>query len=115
VSFDASRHFEAAKYYSLSEHSMAPDVLVFSKKVWDRLSKDDQALIRKAAKDSVPFMRNLWDEREAKARKKLEAANVQFVSLANRGELVAAMQPVYGKFTSTPRLKELVKRIQETK
>src|SRR5215204_2298095 len=67
-SYESSRHFEAAKYYALTEHAMAPEVLVFSKPVWDRLPKEDQALIRKAAKDSVPFMRKLWDEREAKAR-----------------------------------------------
>ena len=39
---------------TLTEHSMVPEVLVFSKKIWDTLSKDDQALIRKAAKESVP-------------------------------------------------------------
>ena len=48
---------------------MAPEMLVFSKKVWDRLSKEEQAMIRAAAKESVPYMRKLWDEREAKARK----------------------------------------------
>ena len=51
---------------------MAPEVLVFSKQVWDTLSKEEQALIRKAAKDTVPFMRKLWDEREAKSRKVVE-------------------------------------------
>ena len=33
---------------------MAPEVLVFSKKVWDKLTPDEQAMIRKAAKESVP-------------------------------------------------------------
>ena len=36
-SYESSRHYEAAKFYSVTEHSMAPEVLVFSKKVWDRL------------------------------------------------------------------------------
>ena len=53
-SYESSRHFEAAKYYDLTEHSLVPEVLVFSKKIWDGLSKEDQAMIRKAAKDSVP-------------------------------------------------------------
>ena len=47
---------------------MAPEVLVFSKVIWDTLTPEDQAMIRKAAKDSVPYMRKLWDEREAKSR-----------------------------------------------
>ena len=73
-SYESSRHFEAAKYYTLTEHSMAPEVLVFSKVVWDTLTPEDQAMIRKAAKASVPHMRKLWDEREGKSRATVEAA-----------------------------------------
>jgi tripartite ATP-independent transporter DctP family solute receptor len=59
-SYESSRHFEAARFYTLDEHSLAPEVLVFSKVVWDKLSPQDQAAIRKAARDSVPYMRKLW-------------------------------------------------------
>jgi tripartite ATP-independent transporter DctP family solute receptor len=114
-SYESSRHFEAAKFYNVSEHSHAPEVLVFSKKVWDKLSREDQALIRKAAKDSVPIMRKLWDERELKSRKVVEAAGAQAIAIANRQEFVDAMKPVYAKFVNTPKLKDLVKRIQDTK
>jgi tripartite ATP-independent transporter DctP family solute receptor len=114
-SYESSRHFEAAKYYNLSEHSLAPEVLVFSKKVWDTIPPADQAILRKAAKDSVPFMRKLWDGREVKSRGIVEKAGIQTVKLANKKEFVDAMAPVYAKFASTPRLKDLVKRIQETK
>ena len=115
VSFDASRHFEAAKYFNLTEHSMAPDVLVFSKKIWDALPKEDQAMIRKAAKESVIHQRKLWDEREGKARDKVKAAKVEIVPQSNRAEWVAAMKPVVDKFAATPKLKELVQRINDTK
>ena len=113
--YESSRHFEAAKFYNLSEHSRAPDILVFSKAIWDKLSKEDQVLVRKAAKDSVPYMRKLWDEREMKSRKTVEAAGTQVTTINNRQEFVDAMKPVYEKFANTPRLKDLVKRIQETK
>ena len=114
-SYESSRHFEAAKYYTLDEHSLAPEVLVFSKKVWDTLSKEDQAAIRKAAKDSVPYMRKLWDEREVKSRQAVEAAGSQVITVANKQEFVDAMKPVYAKFANTPRLADLVKKIQATK
>ena len=114
-SYESSRHFEAAKYYSLSEHSLAPEVLVISKKIWDALSKEDQALMRKSAKESVPYMRKLWDEREIKSRKMVEAAGSQAVTLANRQEFIDAMKPVYAKFANTPKLQSLIKRIQDTK
>ena len=114
-SYESSRHFEAAKFYSLSEHSMAPEVLVFSRKIWDTLSRDDQAAIRRAARDSVPHMRTLWDAREDSSRRIVEAAAVQVVPIANKAEFVDAMKPVYAKFANTPALQSLVKRIQETK
>jgi tripartite ATP-independent transporter DctP family solute receptor len=114
-SYESSRHFEAAKFYSLSEHSHAPDVLVFSKKSWDKLNKEDQLALRKAAKDSVIYMRKLWNERELKAQKTLEAAGVKTSTIANKQEFVDAMKPVYTKFANTPKLKDLVKRIQDTK
>ncbi len=113
-SYESSRHFEAAKYYTLDEHSLAPEVLVFSKVVWDKLTPQDQAEIRRAAKESVPYMRKLWDEREVKSRKAVEAAGVQVITVANKQEFVDAMKPVYAKFASTPRLADLVKRIQAT-
>jgi tripartite ATP-independent transporter DctP family solute receptor len=114
-SYESSRHFEAAKYYDLTEHSLVPEVLVFSKKIWDGLSKEDQAMIRKAAKDSVPYMRKQWDERETKSRKIAEAAGTQVIPIANKQEFIDAMKPVYAKFANTPKLQEFVKRIQETK
>ncbi|WP_194722781.1 TRAP transporter substrate-binding protein [Noviherbaspirillum malthae] len=113
-SYESSRHYEAAKYYSLSEHSMAPEVLLFSKKVWDGLSKEDQALIRKAAKDSVPAMRKLWDEREAKARQVVQAGGAQIITDVDKAGFTAAMKPVYERFVTDPALKDVVAKIQKT-
>ncbi|WP_151638940.1 TRAP transporter substrate-binding protein [Noviherbaspirillum aerium] len=113
-SYESSRHYEAAKYYSLSEHSMAPEVLLFSKKVWDGLSKDDQALIRKAAKESVPAMRKLWDEREAKAQQVVKASGAQIVTDVDKAGFTAAMKPVYERFVTDPALKDVVAKIQKT-
>jgi tripartite ATP-independent transporter DctP family solute receptor len=112
-SYDSSRHYEVAKYYSLSEHSLAPEILVFSKRVWDTLPKDEQEIIRKAAKESVPFMRKQWDDREAASRKTVEAAGSQIVTDIDKKAFQAAMQPVYAKFAGTDKLKALVKRIQD--
>ena len=114
-SYESSRHFEAAKYYTMTEHSMAPEVLVFSKVVWDTLTPEDQALIRKTAKESVPYMRKLWDEREAKSRATVEAGGAEIIALEDRQAWVDAMQPVYAKFASTPELQALVGQVQATK
>ena len=113
-SYDSSRHYEAAKYYSLTEHSMAPEVLIFSKKVWDGLSKEDQQLIRKAAKESVPHMRKLWDEREAKSRQTVTAGGAQITSDVDKAGFSAAVKPVYDRFVTDPALKDMVAKIQQS-
>jgi tripartite ATP-independent transporter DctP family solute receptor len=113
-SYESSRHFEVAKHYTLTEHSMAPEVLVFSKVLWDRMDEEDQALIRQAAKESVPHMRKLWDEREAKARQTVEAGGAEIIPLEDRQAWADAVQPVYEQFAGTPELKSLIERAQAT-
>jgi tripartite ATP-independent transporter DctP family solute receptor len=113
-SYESSRHFEVAKYYSITEHSMAPEMLLFSKTVWDRLSADDQKALRQAAKESVPYMRKLWDEREAKSLAIVKAGGAEIITV-DKASFQNAMKPVYDKFITDAKLKDLVKRIQDTK
>ncbi|TDP75041.1 TRAP transporter substrate-binding protein [Roseateles toxinivorans] len=113
-SFESSRHFEVAKFYSKTEHSMAPEMLLFSKKIWDGLTPEDQKQIRQAAKESVPYMRKLWDEREEKSLATVKAAGAQIIDV-DKPSFQAAMKPVYDKFISDAKLKDLIKRIQDTK
>ena len=113
-SYESSRHFEVAKFYAKTEHSMAPEVLLFSKKIWDTLAPEDQKNIRQAAKESVPYMRKLWDEREEKSLAIVKAAGAQITEV-DKPAFQAAMKPVYDKFITDAKLKDLIKRIQETK
>ncbi len=113
-SYESSRHFEVAKYYAKTEHSMAPEVLLFSKKVWDTLTPDDQKALRQAAKESVPYMRKLWDEREEKSLAVVKAAGAEIIEV-DKPAFQAAMKPVYDKFISDPKLKDMIVRIQATK
>lgn len=115
LSYQTSRHFETAKYYNLTEHSLLPSVVVFSKVIWDRLSAADQALIRQAAKDSVPYVRQLAQEKQEKAKEAVLAKGVQLVSIENRADFVKAMAPVYDKYAPTPELKSLIKRVSDSK
>ena len=114
-SYESTRHFEVAKYYTLDQHSMSPEVLVCSKKFWDSLSPEDQQLVKKAALESVPVMRKLWEENVASSRAKVVAAGNEIVEVVDKQPFIDAMKPVYDKFVATPELKDLVKRIQDTK
>jgi len=114
-SYESTRHFEVAKYYSLDQHSMSPEALVMSKISWDKLSKEDQKLVRKAAVESVQIMRDLWNKRVEKSKKIVESAGNEIIFKINKQPFIDAMAPVYARFANTPELKDLVKRIQAVK
>ncbi|HVE52618.1 MAG TPA: TRAP transporter substrate-binding protein [Ramlibacter sp.] len=113
-SYDGFKHFEAVKYYSRTEHSMAPEMLLMSKVVFDKLPPAEQQAIRKAAKDSVAFQRKKWDEQEAKSMAVVKAAGAEIVEV-DKASFQKAMGPVYEKFITSPDLKRLVKAVQDTK
>ncbi len=114
-SYDGFKHYEAVKYYSRTEHSMAPEVLVISKKVFDKMPKADQDMFRAAAKESVIFQRKKWDEQEAKSLDVVTKGGAQIVSDVDKASFRAVMAPVYAKFISTPDLQRLVKTVQDNK
>ena len=112
-SFDTAKHFEVAKFYSMTEHSMAPEMLLMSKKIWDGLAPDEQKIFRDAAKESVPYMRKLWDEKEAKSRAVVEAGGAQVITV-DKKSFQDAMAPVYEKFVTEAKMKAMIKRVQDT-
>ncbi|MDF1681159.1 TRAP transporter substrate-binding protein [Ponticaulis sp.] len=111
-SYESGRHFEAAPYYSLTRHVMAPEILVMSLSRWRKLSEADQELVVNAAKSSVPFMRELWDARVAGARERLVEAGIQANEVDNLSDFQGLMEPVWENFIVTPEQEELVNQIQ---
>src|SRR5947208_7272970 len=109
-SYEEAKHFESAPIYSETMHVMSPEVLVFSKKIWDTLTPQEQAAIRKAAKDSVPYYVKLWDAKEKDARAAVLKAGAKIVASSeiDKNSFVAAEKPVWDKFASTPELKQLL-------
>jgi tripartite ATP-independent transporter DctP family solute receptor len=114
-SFVFDNHYQVAKYYTIDEHLIVPEVLVMSKKIWDSLSKDDQALIRKTAREAQMEERTLWNEYEAKAMAKAKAAGIDIihVSPAEKKKFQEAVKPVWDKYG--PKYAALIKRIQDVK
>ncbi|NRT54865.1 TRAP transporter substrate-binding protein [Sphaerotilus uruguayifluvii] len=113
-SYESVKHFESARYYSKTEHSMAPEMLLMSKLVWDKLPKADQDLVRAAAKESVAFQRRKWDEQEAKSLAAVKAGGAEIIEV-DKKSFQAVMGPVYDRFMTTPDLKRLVKSVQDGK
>ncbi|MFZ1741488.1 MAG: TRAP transporter substrate-binding protein DctP [Pontixanthobacter sp.] len=106
----SERHYEAIKYFSLTEHLLTPEALVMSKASWDKLSKEDQMLVARSAKESVLVMRNLWDARVKEAKQVIAASNV-IVNTVDKQPFANLMKPVWEQFITSANQKSLVERI----
>ena len=109
-SYVFSNHYTAAKYYSLTEHLVIPEVLVFSKRAWANLSADDQNLLKKFAREAQFEERVLWNQYEQQAMEKAKAAGCQIVEIADKTPFQNAVKPVWDKYG--PKYQDMIKRIQ---
>src|SRR6202158_4226373 len=80
-SFVFDNHYQVAKFYTLDEHLIVPEMLVFSRKTWDTLSKDDQALLVKFGREAQQEERVLWAKYEKDAMDKAKAAGIQIIEI----------------------------------
>jgi tripartite ATP-independent transporter DctP family solute receptor len=112
-SYITTDHYKFAGYYTLTEHTMSPEVLVMSRKAWDSLSAEDRAIFRDAAQQSNRFMREKWAELEQHSRQQAEAAGVKVVTEFDRPPFEAAMASLYLKAQRDPVAANLIERIRK--
>ena len=109
-SYVFSNHYTAAKYVTLTEHLIIPEMLVFSKRIWNTLSADDQNLIKKFAREAQLEEREYWNQYEQKALEKAKAAGSQIIEISDKTPFQNAVKPVWDKYG--PKYQDMIKRIQ---
>ncbi len=109
-SFVFDNHYTVAKYYTLDEHLIVPEIVVMSKKTWDSLSPADQALIKKFSREAQMEERVLWNKYEKDAMDKAKAAGITITPIADKKPFQDAVKPVWDKYG--PKYADTIKRIQ---
>ena len=112
-SFVTTDHYKYAGFYTLTEHTMSPEVLVMSQKAWQSLTVEDQKIFRESALRSSRFMREKWKDLEDQSRKRAEAAGVTIVKDFDRKPFEAAMATIYEKAQRDPATARLIERIRK--
>jgi tripartite ATP-independent transporter DctP family solute receptor len=112
-SFVTTDHYKYAGFYTLTEHTMSPEVLVMSQKAWQSLSAEDQKIFRESALRSSHFMREKWKDLEEASRKQAESAGVTIVKDIDRTPFEAAMATIYEKAQRDPAAAQLIERIRK--
>jgi tripartite ATP-independent transporter DctP family solute receptor len=114
-SYLSTSHYEVAKFLITDEHTRVPEVIIASKKVFDKLSKEDLAIIKKAAKDAVPYQIKLWNDFEKMAEKTVrdKGCTITEVNPTEKMKFMDAMKPLYDK--QPAEILAVVKKIREIK
>ncbi len=113
-SYESTGHYEVAKYYTLDMHTVTPEPVVFSKKLWDSLSDAEKKIFQEAGRASQDVMYSEWDKREQKSRDIVVKGGAQIIETD-----VAAFQkkvkPVWDKHVTDDATRKLIERIQAVK
>jgi tripartite ATP-independent transporter DctP family solute receptor len=112
-SYVTTGHYRLAPYYTLTEHTMGPEVLVMSLGAWESLSAEDKEIFRDAARKSSAFMRGLWDGLEERSRQQARAAGNTIITDFDRKPFEDAVSVIYKKSVPDPELQQLVERIRQ--
>lgn len=96
-SYFTSNHYQYARYCILSRHQRAPEILLISKLTWDKLSPEDQKIIKQAAVEASQFQRQLWSEFERESEERLRKSGITIIEVENLDSWREATKPVYEK------------------
>ena len=80
-----------------------------SKASWNKLSAEQQALVRKTAREAQMEERELWDKQVAESTAKLKAAGVEFIEV-DKKPFYDATAPIREKYGAA--YADLIKRIE---
>jgi TRAP-type C4-dicarboxylate transport system substrate-binding protein len=108
-SFVFDNHYQVA-VHTLTEHLIVRKCLVFSRRTWNTLSKDDQELVRRLAREAQLEERVLWAAYEKQAMDKAKAAGIEVIEVADKKPFQDAVKPVWDKYG--PRFADVIKRVQ---
>lgn len=110
--FTSNQYTAGIKAYTLTHHLIIPEIFVMSKVAWDKMSKDDQTLVKKLAREAQLEQRSLWDKSVTEYTTKLKAAGIEFIPIDNK-PFYDATAPVRAKYGAA--YADLIKRINDTK
>jgi tripartite ATP-independent transporter DctP family solute receptor len=112
-SFYLSRHYEVAKYYTLDEHTVLPDVLLAGTYLWDKLTPQEQGWLKQAVETSVVYQRKLWLEAENEALEAVQEAGVKIIR-PDKTLFSEKIKNSFDKYKEDKEFYQLIQKIQAT-
>ena len=99
VTIETSKFNEVQKYLSVTRHAYTPFLVLYSKKLWDQLNPQEQAVLREAAMEGQKVQRaaNRTLNEKSLASLKTKGMQVNEVNSAEQNRIRAKVASVYDK------------------
>ena len=99
----SNKFYEVQKFVSATNHVYAANILLVSKRFWDKLSPAEQKILNDAANETRPYQRQVSRAAAQKAVDELKAKGMQYNELApaELAKMRATAKTVTDKFLST--------------
>lgn len=107
------KFYEVSKYYTIDEHMRIPDVNIISTKVFEKLSKSQQAAVLKAGEEATAYMRGAWKVAEINDLEKIKSL-MKEVIVADKKPFMDATASLVSEESKRLGGEAFVKFVQET-
>ena len=99
----SNKFFEVQKFVSATNHVYATNIILVSKRFWDKLSPAEQKIMQEAADESRGYQRQVSRAAAQKAVAELQAKGMQFneVAPAEQARMAQIAKPVTDKFAAS--------------
>lgn len=104
-------HHEVAKYFSVNEHTMCPDVIIISSTTWGKLTEQEKVWLQQAANEATVYQRALWKEQEIKSLEEMKEKGLEII-YPDKQPFIDAVAPMINKFKNDPIYHDLIEEIQ---
>ena len=113
ITYYKARHYEICRNFTLDEHNSIPGIVMFSEKVWQDLTTQQQQWLQLAMDQTVIFQRELWASDTEVALKALKADGVNII-YPDKSSFQASVQEFKDSFIGTP-VGDVIERIEAKK
>jgi tripartite ATP-independent transporter DctP family solute receptor len=96
--FVAFNFGEVCKFYSLTEHSIEPCILLASKKLFDKYPKDVQDAVRQAGRESMAECRKIGPVKLKEALDTMQSKYSVKINKVDKEPFIKAVAPVQAKY-----------------
>ena len=95
------KYNEVSKHLTLTNHMYTPQIVIASKRTWDKLSEEERKILQEAATETTTFQRKVARDEAAKVLDQLRKSGMTVHELAPEevAKLREKAQPVIQKYT----------------